>query len=65
MANSTVLALQERVIEPVGDPRERKVDVRAIAATNKNLLQAVANKEFREDLYYRLNVFPIDRKSVV
>ena len=52
-------ALQERVIEPVGDPRERKVDVRVIAATNKNLLQAVANKEFREDLYYRLNVFPI------
>jgi DNA-binding NtrC family response regulator len=52
-------ALQERVIEPVGDPRERKVDVRVIAATNKNLLDAVANKEFREDLYYRLNVFPI------
>jgi transcriptional regulator with GAF, ATPase, and Fis domain len=52
-------ALQERVIEPVGDQRERKVDVRVIAATNKNLLDAVANKEFREDLYYRLNVFPI------
>ncbi|MGE7957391.1 sigma-54-dependent transcriptional regulator [Pseudomonas sp. NPDC089530] len=52
-------ALQERVIEPVGDPRVRKVDVRVIAATNKNLLEAVANKEFREDLYYRLNVFPI------
>ncbi|EFQ65047.1 sigma-54 dependent DNA-binding response regulator [Pseudomonas fluorescens WH6] len=52
-------ALQERVIEPVGDPRERKVDVRVIAATNKNLLDAVADKEFREDLYYRLNVFPI------
>ncbi|WP_416426259.1 sigma-54 dependent transcriptional regulator [Pseudomonas sp. App30] len=52
-------ALQERLIEPVGDSRERKVDVRVIAATHKNLVEAVARKEFREDLYYRLNVFPI------
>ena len=52
-------ALQERLIEPVGETRERKVDVRVIAATHKNLVEAVARKEFREDLYYRLNVFPI------
>jgi transcriptional regulator with GAF, ATPase, and Fis domain len=52
--------LQEHVIERLGDPRPIKVDVRIIAATNRNLERAVENNTFREDLYYRLNVFPIE-----
>ncbi|MGB5835266.1 MAG: sigma 54-interacting transcriptional regulator [Thiohalocapsa sp.] len=51
--------LQEREIERVGNPRSIKVDVRIIAATNRNLQQRVADDEFRSDLFYRLNVFPI------
>lgn len=49
-------ALQERKIRPVGSTRESEVDVRVIAATNKNLEEAIKNKTFRQDLYYRLNV---------
>jgi formate hydrogenlyase transcriptional activator len=52
-------ALQERVIERLGSTLPIKVDVRIITATNKNIDQAVRDKAFREDLYYRLNVFPI------
>ncbi|MFG1394728.1 sigma 54-interacting transcriptional regulator [Xanthobacter agilis] len=52
-------ALQEGEIERVGDSRVRKVDVRVIAATNVNLRDAVKEGTFREDLFYRLNVFPI------
>ena len=51
--------LQEREFERVGGQAPIKVDVRVIAATNRNLLQEVAEKNFREDLYYRLNVFPL------
>lgn len=51
--------LQEGEIERVGDPYPIKVNVRIIAATNRNLKDMVAKKQFREDLYYRLNVFPI------
>jgi DNA-binding NtrC family response regulator len=51
--------LQSREIEPVGSNRPKKVDVRIIAATNQNLDQMVANKLFREDLFYRLSVIPI------
>ncbi len=52
-------ALQERKIRPVGDTREMGIDVRVIAATNKNLDEAIENKTFREDLYYRLDVISI------
>ncbi len=52
-------ALQERVVEPLGAVRPVEVDVRIIAATNKNLREAVARGEFREDLYFRLNVLEI------
>lgn len=51
--------LQTKEFEPVGSARSQKVDTRIIAATNSNLEELVANKDFREDLYYRLSVIPI------
>ncbi|RII30173.1 MAG: DNA-binding response regulator [Geobacter sp.] len=53
-------ALQERVIEPVGGTTPNKLDVRVVAATNLDIEQAVAHGVFREDLYYRLAVIPIN-----
>lgn len=51
--------LQSKEFEPVGSNRSQKVDVRIIAATNKNLEEQVVIRDFREDLYYRLSVIPI------
>jgi len=52
-------ALQEREFERLGSNRTKKVDVRLVAATNRDLETMMENREFRRDLYYRLNVFPI------
>ena len=52
--------LEERKINRVGDPREREIDVRVVAATNRPLEKAIENGTFRQDLYFRLLVFPLD-----
>lgn len=59
MQTHLLRVLQERSIRPVGANKETPIDVRVLAATNKNLEQLVASGEFREDLFYRLNVLSI------
>ena len=53
-------AIQERKIRPIGSTKEVDIDVRIICATNKNLLKAISDGEFREDLYHRLNEFNLE-----
>ena len=56
--------LQEGEYERIGEDKTRRVDVRVIAATNRNLRREISAGRFREDLYYRLNVFPIEVPSL-
>jgi DNA-binding NtrC family response regulator len=57
-------ALQESEIDPIGSKRPVKVDVRILSATNRDLSLAVSEGRFREDLYYRLNVYPIEAPAL-
>ena len=59
LQNKLLRVIQDGEFERLGSPRTLKTDVRIIAATNRNLTEEVKNHKFREDLYYRLNVFPI------
>ncbi|MFN3520837.1 MAG: sigma-54-dependent transcriptional regulator [Phenylobacterium sp.] len=57
-------ALQESEIDPIGSKRSIKVDVRIVSATNRDMSQQVKEGRFREDLFYRLNVFPIEAPAL-
>ena len=56
--------LQEKKVTPIGGQRDIDVNVRVIATTNRDMLNEVKEKKFREDLYYRLNVFPIETHNL-
>ena len=56
--------LQEKKVTPIGGQRDIDVNVRVIATTNRDMLSEVKEKKFREDLYYRLNVFPIETHNL-
>lgn len=56
--------LQERTVTPIGSQTEVAVDIRIIATSNRNMAEEVAARRFREDLYYRLNVFPLATKAL-
>ena len=60
MQGKLLRVLQEKTIQPVGSQQQVTVDVRVITATNRSLEEAVLNKQFREDLYYRINVLPLE-----
>ena len=60
LSEATLRAIQNKEVSPLGSTQMRHVDVRIIAATNRDLRQRVQNGSFREDLYYRLNVMTIE-----
>lgn len=60
MQSKLLRVLQEKMIQPIGSQKQICVDVKIIAATNRSLTQAVEQKQFREDLYYRINVLPLE-----
>jgi DNA-binding NtrC family response regulator len=65
MQSKLLRVLENREIQRVGSPAVKKVDVRVVAATNRNLLELIAEKKFREDLYYRLSMVEIELPRLV
>ena len=57
--------LQEKIVAPIGSQKDLPVDVRVIATTNRNMLEEIQKGTFREDLYYRLNVFPLATSNLM